>query len=1032
MRNTRYIYITFSFLLCVGLIVSTFQTSKMKANAESDQKSDVSDEDFFGKWDSDSSSWEVEGQIDYDYSEDLTPVEKKVKDGDYNKSKEHLLSYYKNREKPEELSFTKSERNKRHVTLLKDNIFTLGKGEHYIETFDLENDISTVNLDVSDKVSDSKVSFFLMARNNESSTGQFHSKEADEGQPLLEVKVDGETETFKPTNDFYIRAGSYKDTEFGKDAELEVRDDGPGAFTEETRKSYLTFDLSSLSSEPSEATLKLTGKNATGNGEKKIMLFNIDQTDLDEEEQNWNNTKQDTYSWEGQEEGYDWKTPEGADSEFGYQVPRFYSAAPLAYEYQETNDESNAQALIHLMMDFIKDADSYDSPMDLGAGSYPRSLDTAERVENWLQAYDILKDSESLEPSNNMDILKTIYKSGEFLETKNTEGNWGVAENSGLYHIAVYFPEFNKSSEWFDNANETLKDHLQESLHDDGSYIETTVSYASGVANDYLDITEFATLNDRTFEGEEQLSKLGHYLMDVSLPNGDDPGFGDSSGLNLRSTIKDLGDVLDDPELLYVGTGGDKGNIPSHTSSIYPDDSTVVMRSGWHDQDLYARLGVDDGGHNHPDENELIIYGYGKKLIPSTGTKDYNDESEDGDPISEWLRESTESHNTVQINDQDQDSSLPGSIDHLVDNDQFNYTEGVTESTPGFTHKRNVMFVNQEFWIVSDLIDAPEGENKYAQNWHFLPDANIDIDSNAKTTQTNFKNDANIQVVPSEPDKLEASVEDGYYSPEFYKVSKAKYGSYVQNVEGDAKFNTVLYPTEAEENDQVEVSPIDTDSNAEALEINRKEDAKGLYYLSHESSPEENEFADYSFDGKLAYIENDNENKSIFMHNGSTLKKDDKNLIESNINIEDIGIKNEKETLEITGDDLEPNQNMNSSIAIYVPSATNVELNGENIDFDKQGDYIYAVGVESSNKLKEIVDQYEEDGEIDEEASHRLNMHLTAINHYEDEGKTDKVIKHFDGFEVLLTHEKDSDALSNKAYEALKDTTDSIVDRWQE
>lgn len=1031
MRSTRDIYIMLSCWLSLSLFFLLFQIPMVEASEEYNQASDVTDEKFFGEWDSDSSSWITESQINYGYNEYLKPIERDVKNGDYEAAKKHLLSYYQKRTNREELSFSKSEREKRPTSLLKDNIFTLGKGEHYIDTFNVNNDDSEVKLDVLDQVNNGKVAFFLMARNNEPSTAQFHSKEDNKEQPQLEVKVDGESKIFKPTSDFYIRAGPHQDEVLGENSVLEVRDEGPGAFAEETRKSYLMFDLSSLSGDPTEAILKITGKNITDDSKKKIMLFNIDNTDLKEEKQTWNNTDQDTYSWEGQSEGYDWKTPDGADTEYGYQIPRFYSAGPLAYEYEETGDESNAKSLINLMLDFIKDADSYDSPMDLGAGSYPRSLDTGERVVNWIKAYDILRSSKSMHPSENTDILKTIYKSGKYLKTQDTEGNWGVAENKALYHIATFFPELNKSSDWLKDANSTLKDHLQDSIHEDGSYIETSTSYATGVVNDYLEIKEFAALNNETFEGDKPLRKLGYYLMDVSLPNGDDPGFGDSSGLNVRNTLKNLGDVLDDPELTYVGTTGEKGKTPAHSSSLYPDDSTAIMKSGWSEKDLYSRLGVDDGGHNHPDENELIIYGYGKKLIPSTGTNNYDDE--DGDnPISKWLRQSTESHNTVQIDDIDQDSSLPGSIDNLVKNNQFDFTEGVTESTSGFTHKRNVLFVKQGFWIVSDFINAPGGKHKYAQNWHFLPDANINIDSNTKNTQSHFEDGANIKVIPAEPDKLEASIKDGYYSPEFYKVDKAKYSSYVQNLKGNATFNTVLYPTEGKNDSEVSISPIETDFNSDALKIDRKnEDAIGFYYLSHENTPKEAGFADYRFNGKIAYIENDNKCKSISMHNGSILKKNDKDIIESSISIDSIGVENDEKTLNITGNDLEPNQNVNSSIAIYTPSVTNVQFNGKEVNFKREGDYIYAVGVKSSNKLKNKVNKFEKNGDINKQASHDLKMHLKAIKHYEDKGEIDKVIKHFKGFKSLLDQQKGTNIISNKIHEELMDDTNSLINSWE-
>lgn len=83
-----------------------------------------------------------------------------------------------------------------------------------------------------------------------------------------------------------------------------------------------------------------------------------------------------------------------------------------------------------------------------------------------------------------------------------------------------------------------------------------------------------------------------------------------------------------------------------------------------------------------------------------------------------------------------------------------------------------------------------------------------------------------------------------------------------------------------------------------------------------------------------------------------------------------------------------------------------------------------------SESMKNIVNSLHEDGEItSEEDAHSLSVHLSAISHYEDKGAPDKIVKHLESFKQLLTHQKDNDLISGKAYEDLKDYSNYLLDK---
>lgn len=296
---------------------------------------------------------------------------------------------------------------------------------------------------------------------------------------------------------------------------------------------------------------------------------------------------------------------------------------------------------------------------------------------------------------------------------------------------------------------------------------------------------------------------------------------GDSSSTNHRPVITELAAQTDDPYLLYVGSGGKDGVEPPYTSTLYPVQGSAILRSGWEQNDLYMHINTATGSHEHPDELSVIAYAYGRPLIVDPGTYTYSH-----DDISNWLRKTTQAHNTIEINGVAQDSSLGGELERLVQNPEFDFLTGETLGTPGFVHERNVLFVKPGFWIVSDQVSGGTGINSYEQNWHYLPHANVTIEEETNRSYTSFgDNGPDIQVIPADPEELKARLSDGYYSDRFYSVQDAKYTSYLKQTEGEVTFDTVLFPTAHGEKTKVHVERIELDADNEqatALKLEKK------------------------------------------------------------------------------------------------------------------------------------------------------------------------------------------------------------------
>src|SRR5699024_6404887 len=93
-------------------------------------------------------------------------------------------------------------------------------------------------------------------------------------------------------------------------------------------------------------------------------------------------------------------------------------------------------------------------------------------------------------------------------------------------------------------------------------------------------------------------------------------------------------------------------------------------------------------------------------------------------------------------------------------------------------------------------------------------------------------------------------------------------------------------------------------------------------------------------------------------------------------------------------------------------------------------DSAYLAPISSSSSIKEIVTYYEENG-LETEEAHAIRMNLDAIEGYEETEASDKVGKHLKGLNELLDHYKEQELVSEKAYDALKVSAESLNDKWE-
>ncbi|MFC0299255.1 PIG-L family deacetylase [Virgibacillus soli] len=85
------------------------------------------------------------------------------------------------------------------------------------------------------------------------------------------------------------------------------------------------------------------------------------------------------------------------------------------------------------------------------------------------------------------------------------------------------------------------------------------------------------------------------------------------------------------------------------------------------------------------------------------------------------------------------------------------------------------------------------------------------------------------------------------------------------------------------------------------------------------------------------------------------------------------------------------------------------------------------------NDIQALVEKFaRQDTFENKEIVQALQLHLTAVSHYEKEENTAKLVKHMNGFKELLDYQKEHGLISVDAYESLHLASDSLIANWEQ
>lgn len=908
----------------------------------------LSDAQFFGTWSG--SSWSTSPKLNYSYTVSgvkvLSRVESAVKEGNYTLAKEEFFTYMKNRS---HVVMPGMATSPWQAELALRNTFTGPGSDVFLKTVDVQGDWKYVEADITERIASGQKTFMYMGAYKDNNVVEIKSKETGYA-PFVHVKfTDGTDMKIEANKDTYIVGGTSDN--YGTSETLLVRDSGM-PYDGNNYRTYINFDLTQLpvDKEVDKGTINIYAR-AREEDKKVLNLFIMGDSSWSESSLTWNAIPGNIYSWYGLDSVTSWKKPSGADAEYLNVLCRLYYINHMTVEYNKDREANSAYAekAVDILMSFLT----------TNKAGYNRTLETGERLRYITSAYPSLLTSPNMTADKNAEIVKFITQDMAFLTsesnwTKNT--NWGFFQTNGLFQGTVFLPELTSFKTYFDLCTSRYTYMAKAQTLSDYSFSESTSGYATTVPSGLLTAKKMTINNGYAFP--EELDNYLYYpmkfMMDSAHVNGGQPMFGDSGAGSMRSSILSYADILENEEFRYFGTNGEEGTYPSYTSSFYPVGKFANMRSGWDEDDTFLRIANNNltkNGHGHPDHLSVICSAYGSILLADLGHGTYSSNDK-----ANWLRFSTVAHNTIEIGSTAQKKGATTANTYYAHNEGLDFYEGYTLSNSSYPHYRSVFFVRPGFWIVSDsIVGQSSAKTDFKQTWHYLPNANPTVDPVTKETRTHFAEGANIRIIPADAsDYDKARIDAGYYGKQYGTIEDAEYSTYVKMQRNKVNFDTLLYPIrDTEENKSATVERLETGvdtSVASGLKINFTEDGSvtdtGYYYVSHEKEPSEHKFGDFTYNGKAAYVEED----TVLLVEGSHITKNGTDLVESPMHLTDLSVKYEGNTLVIDGNNIVPAKSKTRAVKIYGENIDTVILNGEEVEFTSEDNYIYACAV----KLDEV------------------------------------------------------------------------------
>lgn len=362
------------------------------------------------------------------------------------------------------------------------------------------------------------------------------------------------------------------------------------------------------------------------------------------------------------EENIDWEYQPFDDPEWTFMLARCAFITNLVKSFSLTGDRKYLTGIRSLITDFIKQA-PYTKNREATCW---RSLDSAIRVQHWINAFPILLEH-ALVDSGFASIFRASVESHVlFLSGLDTPflklSNWGSIGNAGFYFGSVFLEDEENQK----LALARLSENVSHSILSDGWQWEQSPMYHGEVLFSLLHVIQLADKHKKTIPAiiREKAHAMCHATLASMKTDGRQFLQSDSDDTSVRDMLS-LGALLFEDPVLKFGASPildafaseEEHRIYNSIEAVQPSFNSIAceasgnyyLRSGWGKDDtvVHFRCGPLGSGHGHADLLHVDVSKGEADVLVDSGRFTYVD-----GPRRRALKAGS-AHNTVQVDKED-------------------------------------------------------------------------------------------------------------------------------------------------------------------------------------------------------------------------------------------------------------------------------------------------------------------------------------------------------------------------------------------
>ncbi len=442
------------------------------------------------------------------------------------------------------------------------------------------------------------------------------------------------------------------------------------------------------------------------------------------------------------------------DEQWAFFINRHYHLKDLFIAYKKTNNLDYICCLNNQIIDWILSSLSSTST---STWAQWRGLEVAWRMINWSSIFYSLQPIEAFSPAARILMLSSVSDHANYLRHFHGWGaNWLCREMNGLATLALYWPEFKQSQEWFKYAEYHLVSQINIQVYPDGVHKELTSHYHRVTMDDFQSFANLLLQSGQPVPPlfKKRLEQMWNYLAYSMRPDGYGVLNNDSDRDYNQAIIKEAAITYERLDWTSITTNRKCGQKPMvRPSIIFPWAGQMVMRSAWDKQAHWAFFDMGPMGinyHIHNDKLHLSVAAYGRDLLVDSGRYSYV-----RSPYWHYFRGSA-SHNVILVNGGGQKMDIRETYRPFTENisysisDELDYARSCFKA--GFigvsgivTHTRAVVYLRDQYWVVVDQI-LTNRPRQIETLWHFHPDCTVVTE--ADTVGSVDEGLGNLKIIP--------------------------------------------------------------------------------------------------------------------------------------------------------------------------------------------------------------------------------------------------------------------------------------------